>query len=127
MPYYPYTFRSDPAGDPASTDTYAAVPITEVTENALVDYFTCPSSGPISANWKNTGANTIKVKVLAANDPAVAEADRAEVVAEDTIAAAANKHITIDLATYGFYWFMQAANAGGSQGASHIRGRHARI
>ena len=121
------TFRTDPDTDPPSADTYADIPITAIDVTARVTKLTATTSGPMAVNWKNTGANTIKCKIMGSNNADAVEAERATVEAEFTIAAAAWAHKKADLAYWQFYWFMHAANAGGSQGASRIFGRHSRI
>lgn len=118
------TFRSDPAGDPASTNSFVNVVIGEAKN--LLAYLVAWSSGPIGANWKNTGANSIDYQVLGGNDLTMADADK-KVVASGSIAAAATANVEIPVAYYQFYWFQQKATAGGSQGASRIFGRFAGV
>ena len=127
MPYYPFTFTGDRDTDLATTDAYADVPLTTIDDAARQVYFQSTSSGPISVNWKNTGAQTIKTKVLGSNDYTLADADWDTAAAEATIAAGASRHVEIDLAQYCFYKFQHAANAAGLQGASSLKGAQKRI
>jgi len=122
-----YTFRSDPATDPASTDAYADIPITAVHPTERQTQLRAVTTGPISANIKNTGANSIDVRVLGSNDPNAAVGDWAVVLAEAAIAAAASLHYEEAIAYYAFYRFQQKATVGASQGAAHVFGRHGRV
>lgn len=125
--YDSYTFRTNPSADPATTDAFLDVPLTEVLDGALQEILIAPSSGPLSLNWKNTGANSIDSKVLGSNDRTLAAADWAEVAAPAAIAAGASRHIALDIAHYHFYRLQHKATGAGSQGASSVRGCLKRI
>lgn len=121
-----FTFRS-PTVDPASVDAFANVKISGPDAKAELDQFTPPTSGPISVNWKNTGANSIDSRILGTNDRDALDADCDIVVASAAIAPGAMRHVQVNPAYYAFYRFQQRATAGGSQGASKIRGCQKRI
>jgi hypothetical protein len=120
------TFRSNPAGDPASAAAFANVPIGIPDNNAYVDRLRTLTSGPISVVWENTGGADIDYQILGANDEATADAMK-KVVDSGTIAAGAAAQTEIPLAYYCFYWFQQKDSVGGDHGASNISGRQARI
>ena len=120
------TFRS-PTVDPPSTDAFLNVKISAPDNRAELDQFTPPTSGPISVNWKNTGANSINSRVLGTNDKDAVDADCEIVIASAAIVAGAMRHVQVNPAYYAFYRFQQQATAGGSQGASKIRGCQKRI
>jgi hypothetical protein len=120
------TFRS-PTADPASTDAFANVKISAPDNRAELDQFTPPTSGPISVNWKNTGANSIDSRILGTNDRDAVDADCEVVVASAAIAAGAMRHAQINPAYYAYYRFQQKATVGASQGATKLRGCQKRI
>jgi hypothetical protein len=129
--YDSFTFQSKKpagvAGDPPTTDNFADIEISAAHQGYQTSPLIAPSSGPISLNWKNTGANSIQSRVLGSNDVALADADWEVVAADAAIAAAASRHITINPAVYQFYKFQHKATGAGSQGASQIRGAQKRI
>ena len=120
----PHTFESDAT---ASANAYANVPITTTGGNARANYLVTTSSGPISVNWKNTGSDTIKVKVLGGNNVSMADADKSEEAAEATIASGAMRHIEIPIAYYQFYWFQHASDVADTPGETTLYGRHSRV
>lgn len=120
------TFRS-PTVDPPSTNAFANVKIVAPDNRGELDQFTPPTSGPISVNWKNTGANSIDSRVLGTNDKDAVDADCEVVVASAAIAAGAMRHAQINPAFYAYYRFQQQATVAASQGASKIRGAQKRI
>ncbi len=127
-----YTFRSNPAADPASTNDYVDIPVTAVTAGDRPTVVECPTSGTVSVTWRNTGANSITTRVLQSNNRSLADAQWfvssvASEGAEAAIAAAGVRHIVIPIAAFQFIKFQQKATVGGSQGASQLHGRHARI
>jgi len=124
----PFTFESNPAADLATTNDFVAVPITTA-DGGLADYLIATSKGPISVNWKNTGDETISVKIMGANSLDVDAADRAEILGATSILSGASLSTangTIAVAYYQFYWFMHEAAVDDAHGASQIYGRHAR-
>lgn len=121
-----FSFKS-PAVDPASVDAYANVAIMFPDQRCSGPSLTPPTSGPISLNWKNTGANSITTQVLGTNDPAAADADCDVVLAGAAIAPGAMRHAQINPAYYAYYRFQHKATVGGSQGASKIAGCQKRI
>ena len=130
--YDSHTFQTI-VPDPATVDAYADVAFTgpEGHQKVLI----MPTSGTLSANWKNTGATSIHSRVLGTNDSRAllpsqtlpADADWDVVVAEATIAAAAMRHVTINPTVYQVYKFQHRAAVGGSQGASNIHACNKRI
>jgi len=129
--YDSFTFTSKKpagaAGDPVTTNDFADIELSAAHQGYQATPFIAPSSGPISANWKNTGANSIQSRMLGSNDMNLADADWEVVAADAAIAAAAVRHITINPAVYQFYKFQHKATGAGSQGASLIRGCQKRI
>lgn len=123
-----FTFRT-PTTDPASTASYADIPLLLPTKGKgeEVSYFIAETSGPISANVKNTGANSITVQVLGGNDLGLADAEWTVVVTATVIAAAASAALEIDLARYHYYKFQQKDTVGASHGATQLRGVHKRV
>lgn len=123
----PMTFYSDPDTDLATTNDYVTVPVmTGIPEGGKQDYLAAETSGPISVNWKNTGAESIDYRVLGSNDKDSLAADR-KVVDTGTILTGAVAHVEIPIAYYQFYWFQHTATVDGSQGASNLHGRFSRI
>jgi len=131
--YDSFTFRSKvaggAAGDPVTTDAFANVPISSAHQGYIDTKLIVPTSGPLSLNWKNTGANSIDSRVLGSNDPTEpgTDADWDIVAASAAIVAGASRHITINPGVYQFYKFQHKATGAGAQGASQIFGRNARI
>ena len=121
-----FTFTS-PTPDPASVDAFANVAIMAPDNRGQLTALTPPTSGPISVNWKNTGANSIDTRILGTNDLNAADADCEIVVASAAIAAGAMRHAQVNPAYYAYYRFQQKATAGGSQGATKLRGCQKRI
>jgi hypothetical protein len=113
---------STPAADPASTDAFADVLMISADPKVLFAHVMAESGGQISADWKNTGANSIDSRVLGSNDLTLADADWEVIVASAAIAAAASRHVHITPTDFLFYKFQQKATVGASQGASKIRG-----
>lgn len=118
------TFRSHPTTNPPSTNAFVDVKFGELIN--LVDYLVAWSSGPISVQWKNTGADTIAYQILGFNELGMADADK-KVVASGTIATGASAHVEIPVAYYQFYEFQQKSNVADTPGASVIRGRFGAI
>jgi hypothetical protein len=121
-----YTFESRPH-DQASTDAWANVALSGIGPGDVTERFLAKTSGPISAVFKNTGANSIDVQVLGSNDPNALDADKVEVVASAAVAAGATQEVEIALAYYQFYWFQIKATGAGSQGLVRLWGRQARV
>lgn len=126
-----FTFRT-PSPDPATTDNFATIvfdgiPGNPPTAGAPNPGITAPTSGPISANWKNTGANSIDTRVLGTNDRDATDAECDIVVAAGAIAPAGIRHLSINPALYAYYRFQHKATAGGSQGASKVTGAQHRV
>jgi hypothetical protein len=118
---------SSPAVDPASVNAFANVAIMFPDQRCSGPSLTPPTSGPISVNWKNTGANSIDTRVLGTNDPNAADADCDVVLASAALAAGIVRHAQINPAYYAYYRFQHRATVGGSQGASKISGCQKRI
>ncbi len=125
-----FTFRT-PSPDPVSTDSFATVRFDGIPGQAPDPgnqvQLTAPTSGPISANWKNTGANSIDTRVLGTNDKDATDADCDIVIAAGAIGVNGLRHVSINPALYAYYRFQQKATAGGSQGASKITGCQHRV
>lgn len=111
-----------PAVDPASTDAFADVLMISADPKVLFAHVLAETGGQLSANWKNTGANSIDSRVLGSNDLTLADADWKIVVVSAAIASGAVIHVEISPTQYLFYKFQQKATGAGSQGASKIRG-----
>jgi hypothetical protein len=124
---FTFVSRDSTGADPASTDNFTDIPLTAVEHGALVTVLLVPTSGPVSANWKNTGSNSIDVRVLGSNDRDLADADWDIVVASAAITAGASRHVLVNPGSYQFYKFQHKATVGGSQGKSAIRGCEKRI
>ena len=130
----PFTFRSDPAADPASVDTWVSLQLTTAEVNVLDSPFTAITSGPISVNWKNTGAEDIDIRILGSNSKLTATDEAltlpllADIVqASDQIDAGKGSSYTLQDAFYQFYYFQHKAAIGSAQGASLLHGRHGRL
>ena len=121
----PHTFTSK-STDLATTNAYVDVPIGNELDGYGV-YLLTTSSGPISANWKNTGDETINTRVLGSNDKAADDDDWAVVLAADTIVSGAMRHYEEPIAYYQFYKFQHEATVDDDHGASEIKGRHSRV
>jgi len=120
--------------NPPTQDAYSDVPFggPEGDQEVLI----MPTSGTLSANWKNThGANAIASRVLGTNDSRAlqpsqtlpADADWDVVVAEAVIAAGAMRHVTINPTVYVAYKFQHKANVAAAQGSSFITAANKRI
>lgn len=121
-----FTFTSAPTQN--TVDTYADILLALGAEVGLTDKtFIAMTSGPISINWLNTGANDITTQVLAANSVTPAESLWNIVSGPTDIVAGSVAHVELDLARYQFYRFQHKAKAGGLQGTSVLYGRQARI
>ncbi len=122
-----FTFRT-PSPDPVTTDTFASIKFAGIPGEPPDAQFIAMSSGPISANWKNTdGADSIDTRVLGTNDKDASDADCDVVVASAAIAAAGMRHISINPAMYAYYRFQHKATSAGNQGASKLVGCHHRV
>lgn len=111
-----------PAVDPASVDTFADINMVVADPKVLFNHVAPDSGSTLSANWKNTGAQSIDARVLGSNDLTLADADWEIVVVAAAIASGAMKQIHIAASDYLFYKFQHKATVGGQQGASKIRG-----
>ena len=120
----PHTFDGDAL---ATTNDYVDVPITTIGGTPRSEFLTTTSSGPISVNWHNTGADTINTRVLGGNNVDMDDDDKRVVSAIATIAADASRHIEIPIAYFQFYWFQHESTVDDTPGESTFYGRHSRV
>src|SRR5258708_18796777 len=117
-----FTFRTPTGADPATVDAFATVVFEGIAGLAPkpgnLDQITDGTAGTLSANWKNTGANSITTQVLGTNDKDAPDADCDIVVASAALAAGIVRHVLVNPATYAFYRFQHKATAGRAPGSA---------
>src|SRR5258708_11019151 len=110
-----FTFRTPTGADPATVDAFATVVFEGIAGLAPkpgnLDQITDGTPGTLSANWKNTGANSITTQVLGTNDKDAPDADCDIVVASAALAAAIVPHLLMNPDPYPFYPFQYKATA----------------
>lgn len=120
-------------GTVTTVDTWASVPILV---GASVDqtsstWFLADTSGPLSLNLKNTGANTLDYRVLGANDLSLASEQATpewsiEVVSA-TLASGASIGVAVNPCNYHYYKLQIKSDTGGNQSTIQVKGCHKRL
>lgn len=120
-------------GTQTTVDTWASVhllvgPSVDQTDTTT---FLADTSGPLSLNLKNTGANTLDYRVLGANDVSLASEQATPEwsieVASATLASGASVGVSVNPCLYHYYRLQIKSDVGGSQSTLQVKGCHKRL
>ena len=120
-------------GTVTTTDAWASVPflLGPSTDQTSSLWFLSDTSGPLSFNLKNTGANTLDYRIIAANDLSlVSEATTPEwsiEVASATLASGASVGVAVNPCLYHYYRLQIKSDVGGSQSTLQVKACHKRL
>jgi len=93
--------------------------------------FLADTSGPLSFNLKNTGANTLDYRILGANDLSLASEQATPEwsieLASATLAAGASIGVSINPCLYHYYRLQIKSDTGGNQSTIQVNGCHKRL
>lgn len=120
-------------GTVTTTDSWASVPFLvgpSVDQTGSL-WFLADTSGPLSFNLKNTGANTLDYRILGANDLSlVSEATTPEwsiEVASATLASGVSVGVSVNPCLYHYYKLQIKSDSAGNQSTLQVKACHKRL